>query len=295
MPDDKPEPALTPNPSKAAGATPYRANSARFTGRTADIPSLAPAQEPEPEIQRGIDLTGRAKIIFAAGRGKTGKTTLLRWLTETSILNGGAPILADVDPSNATFSAYFADVARPDTDNPAGVAAWLQEFIEHCIGERQSALIDLGGGDTTLRSLATEMPGLAMHIEAADMAPVLFHLIGTQPEDLTPALTLATRGFTPKAQALVFNEYAIEAASTRARAFSRLTASAGYGRLAQSCAKLWMPRLHAAEAVEARRCSFTAARDGAVDPPLGVFDAARVRVWLEAMDRRFAGVRSWIP
>ncbi|MHB1302610.1 MAG: P-loop NTPase family protein [Acidiphilium sp.] len=295
MSEDKPVPSPTPNAAKPAGATPYRANNARFTGRTPDIPSLAPPQESGPEIQRGIDLTGRAKIIFAAGRGKTGKTTLLRWLTETSILNGGAPILADVDPSNATFSAYFANVARPDTDNPAGVAAWLQDLIEHCIGEQQSALIDLGGGDTTLRSLAAEMPGLAMHIEAAGMAPVLFHLTGTQPEDLAPALTLATRGFTPKAQALVFNEYAIEAGSTRTRAFSRLIASSAYGRLAQSSVKLWMPRLHAAEAVEARQCGFTAARDGAVDPPLGVFDAARVRVWLEAMDRRFAGVRSWIP
>ena len=171
----------------------------------------------EPEIERGIDLTGRAKIIFAAGRGKTGKTTLLRWLTETSILNGGAPILADVDPSNATFSAYFADVARPDTDNPAGVGAWLQELIEYCIAERQSALIDLGGGDTTLRSLAAEMPGLAAHIEAAGMAPVIFHLTGRQPEDLLPALTVAARGFTPKAQALVFNEYAIKPGSTRER------------------------------------------------------------------------------
>jgi hypothetical protein len=293
--EDKLEPTAAPILSKRAGATPYRANSVKFTGRPADIASLAPPQEPEPEIQRGIDLTGRAKIIFAAGRGKTGKTTLLRWLTEISILNGGAPILADVDPSNATFSAYFADVARPDTDKPAGVATWLQELIEHCISEQQSALIDLGGGDTTLRSLAAEMPGLAAHIEAAGMAPVMFHLTGTQPEDLTPALTLAARGFTPKAQALVFNEYAVEAGATRTRAFSRLTASAAYGRLAQSGVKLWMPRLHAAEAVENRQCGFAAARDGAVDPPLGIFDAARVRVWLEAMDRRFAGVRSWIP
>ena len=54
-------------------------------------------------------------------------------------------------------------------------------------------------------------------------------------------------------------------------------------------------RLHAAEAVESRQCGFTAARDGTIDPPLGIFDAARVRVWLDAMDRRFAGVRSWIP
>ncbi len=295
MSEDTPKPAPTSNASKPAGATPYRPSAAKFTSHRADITSLAPPQEPEPEIERGIDLTGRAKIIFAAGRGKTGKTTLLRWLTETSILNGGAPILADVDPSNATFSAYFADVARPDTDNPAGVAAWLQDLIEYCIAERQSALIDLGGGDTTLRSLAAEMPGLATHVEAAGMAPVMFHLTGPQPEDLLPALTLAARGFTPKAQALVFNEYAIEPVSTRERAFGRLAASSGYGDLAEVCVKLWMPRLHAAEAVESRQCGFAAARDGTINSPLGLFDAARVRVWLDAMDRRFAGVRSWIP
>ncbi|GLR68291.1 hypothetical protein GCM10010909_29720 [Acidocella aquatica] len=292
MPEDKPQ---TPPPTKPSGATPYRPSAIKFTGPRADIISLAPPKEPEPDIEKGIDLTGRAKIIFAAGRGKTGKTTLLRWLTETSIRNSGKPILADVDPSNATFSAYFADVARPDTDNPAGVAIWLQGLIEYCITERQSALIDLGGGDTTLRSLAAEMPGLATHIEAAGMAPVILHLTGPQPEDLLPALTLAARGFTPTAQALVLNEYGIEPGSTRERAFARLTASNAYGSLAADCVKLWMPRLHAAEAVESRQCSFAAARDGTINPPLGLFDAARVRVWLDAMDRRFAGIRSWIP
>jgi len=30
----------------------------------------------EPPPAQGIDLTGRNKIIFAVGRGKTGKTTL---------------------------------------------------------------------------------------------------------------------------------------------------------------------------------------------------------------------------
>ena len=142
---------------------------------------------------------------------------------------------------------------------------------------------------------ATALLGLAAHIEAAGMAPVMFHLTGPQPEDLLPALTLAARGFTPTAQALVFNEYGTEPGSTRERAFARLTASTAYGNLAADCVKLWIPRLHAAEAVESRQCSFAAARDGTINPPLGLFDAARVRVWLDAMDRRFAGVRSWIP
>jgi hypothetical protein len=256
-------------------------------------PSVRP--EPEPEIQKGVDLTGKIKIIFAAGRGKTGKTTLLRWITEMSILNGGAPILADVDPSNASFSRYFADVARPDTDTPAGVVAWLQDLIEHCIIEKQSAIIDLGGGDTTLRSLATEMPGLAEHIEASGLSPVMFNLVGTQPEDLEPATTLCMRGFTPKAQALVFNEFAIDPGLTRDRAFGRIVGSPSYGTLAKTSLLLWMPRLASADAVESRQCTYVAARDGAVDPPLGIFEAARVRAWLNIMDHRFSGVRSWIP
>jgi hypothetical protein len=284
-----------PKGHKPGGATPYKANGARFIGKAIDAAMLTARQEPEPEIQKGLDLAGRTKIVFAAGRGKTGKTTLLRWITEMSILNGGTPILADVDPSNAAFSRYFADVARPDTDTPAGVVTWLQDLIEHCIVEKQSAIIDLGGGDTTLRTLATEMPGLTEQIEAAGLSPVMFHLVGTQPEDLEPATTLAMRGFAPKAQALVFNEFSIESGLTRDRAFGRIIGAPSYGTLAKASLRLWMPRLASADAVESRQCTYLAARDGAIDPPLGIFEAARVRAWLNMMDRRFAGVGSWIP
>ncbi len=179
------------------GQPPYKANHQKFIGENADVSDLPARQEPEPETQKGLDLSGKTKIVFAAGRGKTGKTTLLRWIAEMSLRNGGGPILADVDPSNAAFSRYFADVARPDTDAPAGVVTWLQELIEHCVAQRHSAIIDLGGGDTTLRTLAAEMPGLAEQIEASGLSPVMFHLLGTQPEDLAPAVTLTARASRP--------------------------------------------------------------------------------------------------
>lgn len=284
-----------PRGAKPSGATPYKANGQKFIGPQADVSDLSARQEPEPEIQKGTDLSGKTKIVFAAGRGKTGKTTLLRWIAEMSLHNGGSPILADVDPSNAAFSRYFSDVARPDTDTPAGVVTWLQELIEHCVAERHSAIIDLGGGDTTLRTLAAEMPGLAEQIEASGLSPVMFHLLGTQPEDLAPAMTLTAKGFIPKAQALVFNEYSIEPGVMRDRAFSRMVGSPSYNALARSSLLLWMPRLHAADAVEARQCSYADARDGQAHPPLGLFEAARIRAWLNVMDRRFSGVRSWIP
>lgn len=279
----KPEPA------------PFNPSAKAAVGKPMDLQGMAPKTEPEPEIEQGIDLAGKPKIVFAAGRGKTGKTTLLRWIAETSAERGGRPILADIDPSNASFSRYFDKVARPDTDNPAGVTRWLQGLIEHCATERQSAIVDLGGGDTTLRSLATEMPDLSAAMEGAGLAPVMLYLLGTQPEDLLPAMTLSERGFRPQAQALILNEVAIDAGTTRADAFERITTLPAFTELAQTGVRAFMPRLFSAEAIEMRQCRYFAARDGKVTPPLGMFDAARLRSWLEAMDRRFAGISSWIP
>ena len=175
--------AALPSSTKAERAkpTPFTPNAKPFVGKSLDFANLAPHSEPEPEVEVGVDLAGQSKILFAAGRGKTGKTTLLRWIAETSFYRGGTPILADIDPSNASFSRYFDGVARPDTDSPVGAARWLQQLIEHCATERQSAIVDLGGGDTTLRTLATEMPGLTSAMEEAGVAPVMLYLLGTQP------------------------------------------------------------------------------------------------------------------
>jgi hypothetical protein len=276
-------------------SAPFKPKAKPSIGKSLDFTYLAPASEAEPEVEQGTDLAGRTKILFAAGRGKTGKTTLLRWVAETSFHRGSTPILADIDPSNASFSRYFDGVARPETDNPVGVARWLQQLIEHCATERQSAIVDLGGGDTTLRTLATEMPGLAAAMQEAGVAPVILYLLGTQPEDLTPALTLSARGFAPPAQALVLNEVAMDAGTTRAEAFGRITSLPGFASLAHTGVRVWMPRLFAAEAIEAREARYFDALDGRASPPLGMFDRARLRAWLDAMSQRFAGITSWIP
>lgn len=259
------------------------------------LAGLTRVTQEEPPIEKGIDLAGKPKIIFAAGRGKTGKTTLLRWLQEVSNARGGDAILADIDPTNATFSLYFDDVQRPDVDDAAGVAAWLSELIDYSINEKRSAIIDLGGGDTTLRALATEMPDLVTEIEAAGLAPVMLHLVGTQPEDLTPAITLAERGFTAKAQALVFNEFAVPAGQTRKQAFARIRGLQEYAHLIANSVALWMPRLFAADAIESRQARFFDARDNKVTPPIGTLDRTRIKAWLGQMDQRFAGISSWIP
>ena len=287
-------------------ALPGSAARARPVKFTAETPPVAPGAYPlepflpsppaaDPPLVQGMDLTGRPKIIIAAGRGKTGKTLLLRWLTERSLGAGASVMLADIDRTNASFSTFFEDVARPDTDVPAGILRWMQGFLDHCIRHRQSAIIDVGGGDTTMREMAAEMPGFATHLEAEGMSLVPFFVVGTQPDDLAPLATLTARGFAPAAQGLVLNEWAMDAGLMRETAFSRIIASPTFTAQIGGMVPIWMPRLHAADAVDARRSSFGAAAEGLTHPPLGFFDRSRVQHWLATMERRFEGVRSWLP
>jgi hypothetical protein len=272
-----------------------RRQEAVLTEGPARVQAPAAIQRAAPKIEQGIDLTGMPKIVFAAGRGKTGKTTLLRWMTETALDRGSSVVLADIDPTNSSFASYFEGVEQPEVDDPAGVSRWLLDLIEDCIASQQSAIIDLGGGDTTLRSLAGDLPNFAGEIEAGGLSPVIFYLAGNQPEDLLPALTLKDRGFSPQAQAMVFNETAIATGLTREQTFARLAGSPEYRTLSQDAISLWMPRLFPMEALESRHCHFLDARDRNVTPQLGLFESAGVRAWLETMNARFAGVSSWIP
>jgi hypothetical protein len=262
-----------------------------------DVQAPASLQrELEPEIAKGIDLSGRAKIVMAAGRGKTGKTTLLRWIAEQSLEDSRTFLMADIDPTNASFAAYFEGVSRPRDDDPLHVRDWLQRFIEYAVAHGYSALIDLGGGDTTLRSIAAEMPGFDTMIEEAGLAVAIFYLVGPHPEDLTPIATLSERGFNPPARAIVLNDGTAPIGRSRPEAFARVMSTALFKAAVEGGAiPLWMPRLHAAEAIEARHCGFREGRDGKTEPALGLFDRTRVRAWLDVMDKRFVGVRSWLP
>ncbi len=251
---------------------------------------------PSRPIAQGVDLSDRPKIVMAAGRGKTGKTTMLRWMAERGLANGSRFLMADIDPTNASFSAYFPDTVRPDSVEPTAVRRWLQEFLQFALAERMTALIDLGGGDTALRSIVAEMPAFNDMIEQAGHAVALFYLVGHQPEDMTPIATMADLGFNPAARAIVLNEGTAPIGVLRDQAFARVVSHPLFGdQIANGAISLWMPRLHAADAVEARQASFYAARDGKTKHPIGIFDRSRVNTWLRAMDEQFGGVTSWMP
>src|ERR1700761_5358629 len=180
MDQDRAEPR--PQPAKAGPVAPFTDMPSQRKRPVADIGRFAP-QKAEDDFTpgQGVDLSAHAKIIFVIGRGKTGKTTFLRWMAEQALDETRPFLMADIDPTNASFSSYFPNVSRPVGYDPVEVREWLLRFIAYALEQRTTAIIDLGGGDTALRSLLTEMPTIFADIQAAGLAPVAFYMCGPQP------------------------------------------------------------------------------------------------------------------
>ena len=252
------------------------------------------------EALPGVDLSGKKKIVFWIGRGKTGKTTGIRWAAEAAILAGTSLLMADMDPTNDTFSKYIDNVARPpEASDPALSLKWLDKLLQHALDHGLSLLVDLGGGDTTLRRLAGQLPDLVEMAEAQGFAIVLFYTAGPQEEDLSPLATMEGLGFRPSATAIVLNEAMADPGDAPPQAFARvLRHSAFLAAVGRGAVPIWMPRLLPAQQVEIRRLHFRAAAAGETGQgktPLGPFDRSRVLNWLQAMDANFAGIRTWLP
>jgi hypothetical protein len=252
------------------------------------------------EAVSGVDLSNKKKIIFWIGRGKTGKTTGIRWAAEAAVIAKTALLMADMDPTNDTFSKYVANVARPpEASDPAISLKWLDKLLQHAMQNGVSLLVDLGGGDTTLRRLVTQLPDLVETFEAQGFAIVLFYTVGPQEEDLSPLATMEGLGFKPTATAVVLNESMAEVGETPLNAFARiLRHSVFLAAMARGAVPIWMPRLLPAQEVETRRLLFRDAANGMIGKgktPLGPFDRSRVMSWLQAMDTNFAGIKTWLP
>jgi len=258
------------------------------------LPSVAKVKAASA-VAQGIDLSAVPRVLLVAGRGRTGKTTTLRWMTESALSSGRTVQMGDLDPTNASFSTYFQGVHRPaDNDNPVAALRWLEQFISFSLQNKLNTVIDLGGGDTVLRRLVDELPELPGMVAEQGAALALMYFAGPQVDDLSPIGAMLDRGFQPEATAIVLNEALVEPGQTREQAFARVHKHSVFrASLARGAVPVWMPRLLVADAIEARRCGFLDAQDGKAG--LGPFDRARVRSWLEAMTVNFGGVRTWLP
>jgi hypothetical protein len=169
--------------------------------------------------------------------------------------------------------------------------------------EKASALVDLGGGDTSLHKLLSTVPDLSSALDEAGVAPVAVYTLGPRVDDLASLASFEALGFKPAATVLVRNEGLADPLADREDAFARVLRHSAYkSAVERGAVEVWLPRLDAAVAqeIEAKRVSFLQARD-ALSPegrkvaPLGPFDRSRVRHWLNTTAAEMVPIMSWLP
>lgn len=250
-----------------------------------------------------VDLGDGPKALFVMGPGRSGKTTLLRYVMEGVPPGRPAPLAAALDPQNRSLATFLNDVAQPPTTDPVGVARWAEELLGFVMAEKQSALLDMGGGDLSMGKLLEDVPDLAGSLEEAGVHPVAVYTLSPRVDDLGVLASYEAQGFRPKATALILNAGLADPTVPREDAFARvLRHSAFHAALARGAVPIWMPRLDATVAaeIEGKRLRFGQARDGQApaDQPgalLGPFNRSRVRKWMADMDAALAPIRSWLP
>lgn len=265
-----------------------------------DTPLFSTNKAPDPAPPSPIDLTGKPRLIFVAGLGRAGKTTLCRWMGERTTARENA-ILASVDPVNRELGLFFPDTFRPETREPAGIARWLENFVLGAVADKKTVIIDLGGGDASFSKLFAETPAMAEQIEAAGVSLVSLYVLSGRSIELTVLNDMERHRFQPAATAVILNHTELVPGQTAQEAFRRTTSHPAYKAIiGRGAVPIWMPHLYGASEIAERRILFSHARDGVMPEgrsglPLGPQGRSRTHAWLTAMDAAFSPIDRWLP
>jgi hypothetical protein len=235
-----------------------------------------------------IDLTGRRKVWFFCGRGKTGKTTLARWVAERMQDLGGSAIVAACDPVNRSLRRFLEGVAEPPSSDSEEVKDWLWSLLHAAMESKSDALIDLGGGNSSLTALLAQLPDLANILSEGGVEPIAIYLSGSDPDDLTPLEIAEKQGFQPQATAIVLNEVD----GRRSRFDSILRDPTVCAAVERGAVQLWMPALWPEAAA---LCNANAWHFRDVIGRADAFVASSVNNWLRRMEEEFHSIRTWMP
>jgi hypothetical protein len=156
-----------------------------------------------------------------------------------------------------------------------------------------NAVIDLGGGNTSLSALLAEMPTLTSVLTEAGTEPVAIHVIGPNQNDLVPLAMTEAEGFRPAATAIILNEvHGRRAAFDAVLAHPDLKAAVDRGAIV-----LWMPALQKAVAELCEGHGWTFQDAAASEGPLkkAPMHRADVQTWLRRMGDEMSPIASWLP
>lgn len=240
------------------------------------------------ETPPGLDLSGKRKALFFIGRGRIGKTTITRLIGEIMDERGGSAIVAAADPINRSLRIFRNNVAEPDSSEPDDIRDWLRDLLQHVMSEKANAMIDLGGGSTSLSALLREMPDLAGEMSRHGVEPIAIHVVGADPHDLVPLAMTEAEGFQPKATAIILNEIH----ARRDRFDQVLQHPTFQAAIERGAVPIWLPRLNPDAA---KQCDAHGWRYHDVRSKAGPFTASAVQTWLRQTTEQFAPISTWFP
>lgn len=252
------------------------------------------------ELEKPATADGvRPKLVVTLGRGRTGKSTFIRWAAERAFRGGRPTVVADADRTNATLSAFFDGVSRPELADDDTVKEWLNAALEQQIAERFSMFVDLGGGDLVLKEHAHAL-SLVEFVGGYGIDPVAVHFLGGSLDDLAYLRDIEETGaFAPERTVLVLNEGILPPGKAPAKAFEPVIGHEVFRAAVKRGAKpVVMPRLGCMAEVDRRRLLFEDAASGRVKPgqeAVGPVNRQVLRLWLRGMDAAFAEVVPWLP
>jgi hypothetical protein len=252
-----------------------------------NAPGLTQQALPAPLLSAAVDLAGKPRVVMTFGAGRSGKSTLLRWVVERAIDRDGETgvVLASMDMARPTLQQFFPGAIVPKQ------ADGLERLISRLLELKRTAAIDFGA-DASLVPLLNQVPDLHRMMLDQGVEPVVLYLLSPRSADLTVLMAMEAAGFRPEATALIVNTGTMVGEDPEGE-FGQLRRHSVYrAAIERGAVEIWMPRLFAARAVEDRRISFRKAV--APEAGLGLFERSKVAKWLGAMDLAFAPIASWL-
>ena len=262
--------------------------------------SVQPTAEglPAPHLLQAAE--GRPKLILLLGRGSRGKSMLARWMLGRADDAGREALAGDGDRTNQTLARSYRHTVSPPSADEAEVRGWVASLIEAQLRDRFNLVLDMGGGDLTVKALAREMELLPWLTSLGiDLVPI--HVMGASGDDVAYLQSVEEGGLLASpCTALVLNEGVVPVGRSPHAAFSETVEAhpifaATVGRGARIVS---MPRLEPALDLEERGITFGLAAQGLAPAgvvPLGPWKAQQTALWLRRMEERFAPVTEWLP
>lgn len=244
-----------------------------------------------PEVASVLPLH-KPKFVVAYGRGRSGKSTGLRYLAERAQIAGRDVTIADADP-RATLVSHFSEVLQPKRRDDKALHAWLDAVVNAQADALTTVVLDRNGGDQAFGRFAASV-NLTDLLTEVGIMPVALHFIGADTGDLAD-LKMAENGggFIPEATALILNAGTITDDTPPDDAFEAVRAHSVYkAALKRGAREVLMPRHFCLSMINDLGLTLAEAE---TDKRLGLTNRQRAVMWRRAMEEALAPVAAWLP